>query len=150
MSDRRSDLEAKLKHLEFIQGVINRLASASFQMKGWSVVLVSALLVLGARAGSFENGLVSLFPILVFWGLDGYFLSRERLFRKLYNHVRQRGAEEGIDFSMDVGPLKSKGQFRSRDWCSAVLSRTLVPFYGMLALLGVLTTVVVHGVGHGR
>ncbi len=39
-------MDAKLKHLEFIQGVINRLASASFKMKGWSVVLVSALLVL--------------------------------------------------------------------------------------------------------
>ena len=150
MSDRRSDLEAKLKHLEFIQGVVNRLASASFQMKGWSVVLVSALLVLGARAGSSETGLVSLFPILVFWGLDGYFLSRERLFRKLYDHVRQRGAEEGIDFSMDVGGLKSKGRFRSRDWCSAVLSRTLLPFYGMLALLSVLTTVIVQRVAGGQ
>ena len=149
MSDRRSELEAKLKHLEFIQGVVNRLASASFQMKGWSIVLVSALLVLGARADSFETGLVSLFPILVFWGLDGYFLSRERLFRKLYDHVRQRGAEEGIDFSMDVGPLMSKGRFLSRDWCSAVLSRTLLPFYGMLAILSVLTTVIVQRVAGG-
>ena len=142
-------MEAKLKHLEFIQGVVNRIASASFQMKGWSVVLVSALLVLGARVGSFETGVVSLFPILVFWGLDGYFLSRERLFRKLYDRVRQRGAEKNIDFSMDVGGLKSKGRFWSRDWCSAVLSRTLLPFYGMLALLSVLTTVIVHRVAGG-
>lgn len=149
MSDRRSDLEAKLKHLEFIQGVVTRLASASFQMKGWSVVLVSALLVLGVRAGSFETGLVSLFPIVVFWGLDGYFLSRERLFRKLYDHVRQRGPEKDVDFSMDVGPLMSKGRFWPRDWCSAMLSRTLLPFYGMLALLSVLTTVVVRRVAGG-
>ena len=28
-------MEKKLKHLEFIQGVINRLAANSFQMKGW-------------------------------------------------------------------------------------------------------------------
>ena len=143
-------MEAKLKHLEFIQGVVNRLASASFQMKGWSVVLVSALLVLGARAGSFEAGVVSLFPILVFWGLDGYFLSRERLFRKLYDHVRQTGANKDLDVSMEVGGLKSKGRFWSRDWCSAVLSRTLLPFYGMLALLSVLTTVIVHRVAGGQ
>ena len=143
-------MEAKLKHLELIQGVVNRLASASFQMKGWSVVLVSALLVLGARDGSFETGLVSLFPILVFWGLDGYFLSRERLFRKLYNQVRQRDREEDIDFSMAVGELKSRGRLWSRDWCSAMRSPTLAPFYGMLALLSALTTVMVHGVGHGR
>ena len=31
-------MQQKLKHLEFIQGVINRLATNSFQMKGWSVV----------------------------------------------------------------------------------------------------------------
>ena len=143
-------MEAKLKHLEFILGVVNRLASASFQMKGWSVVLVSALLVLGARASSLQAGVVSLFPVLVFWGLDGYFLSRERLYRKLYDHVRVRDREEDIDFSMEVRGLKSKGRFWRRDWCSAVRSPTLAPFYGMLALLSVLTTVIVHGVGHGR
>ena len=42
-------IEAKLKHLEFIQRVIDRLATDSFRMKGWAVVLVSALLVLLAR-----------------------------------------------------------------------------------------------------
>ena len=39
-------MKAKLKHLEFIQGVINRLSTDSFRMKGWAVVLISALLVL--------------------------------------------------------------------------------------------------------
>lgn len=129
----------KLKHLEFIQGVVNRLATASFRMKGWSVVLVSALLVLSARASSFELGLVSLVPVLAFWGLDGYFLSRERLFRKLYDSVRQRD-EDDIDFSMRVTGPRSPGRPWSGDWCSAVWSRTLWPFYGMLALLAVLAT----------
>ena len=42
----------KHKHLEMIQGVINRLASNSFSIKQWTVMLVSALLVLVAREGS--------------------------------------------------------------------------------------------------
>lgn len=42
-------MEAKLKHLELIQGVVNRLASDSFRMKGWSVVLIAALFALMAR-----------------------------------------------------------------------------------------------------
>lgn len=141
-------MENKLKHLEFIQGVVNRLASASFRMKGWSVVLVSALLVLSARAPSFEPGLVSLVPVLVFWGLDGYFLSQERLYRDLYDVVRQR-AEKDIDFSMDVATLRA-GRLWSGDWCSAVRSRTLWPFYGMLALLAVLSTVILPQVGGGK
>ena len=47
-------MDRKIKHLEFIQGVINRLASDSFRLKGWSVVLVSALFVLSAREGRLD------------------------------------------------------------------------------------------------
>ena len=141
-------MDAKLKHLEFIQGVVNRLASASFQMKGWSVVLVAALLVLGAQVGSVELGMVALVPVLVFWGLDGYFLSRERLFRRLYDAARKRN-EEDINFSMNVQGLRSEGRFWTGDWCSAVRSRTLWPFYVMLALLA-LASVFVQHLGSGR
>ena len=141
-------MEAKLKHLELIQGVVNRLASASFRMKGWSVVLVSALLVLGAQVGSVELGIVALVPVLVFWGLDGYFLSQESLFRKLFNAVRKR-KEEDIDFSMSVQGLRSEGRFWTGDWLSAVRSRTLWPFYVMLALLA-LASVFIQPLGSGR
>ena len=41
-------MDRKLKHLDFIQGVINRLSTNSFLLKGWSVVLVSALFALTA------------------------------------------------------------------------------------------------------
>lgn len=117
-------LEKKLKHLEMIQGVINRLASNSFRIKGWSVVLVTALLALSAQNGSARMALVSLIPVLVFWWLDGYYLSQERLFRALFDCVR---AKDEVDFSMNAGPR------RWRDWRLAVWSATLWPFYGALA-----------------
>ena len=41
----------KHKHLEMIQAVISRLASNSFSIKQWTVMLVSALFVLVARRG---------------------------------------------------------------------------------------------------
>lgn len=34
----------KLKHLELIQNVINRLANSSFFLKGWTVIFVAAVL----------------------------------------------------------------------------------------------------------
>ena len=37
-------------HLSMIQGVVNRLAQSSFLLKGWSVVLVSALLAFAAAS----------------------------------------------------------------------------------------------------
>lgn len=123
-------MDAKLKHLEFIQGIVNRLATDSFRLKGWTVVLVSALIVLLAREGRIEIAPVALGPVIVFWGLDGYFLWQERLFRALYDHVRQLEESE-IDFSMDVGPFRT---VYARTWLGATFSRTLIGFYGALAV----------------
>lgn len=122
-------MDAKLKHLEFIQGIVNRLATDSFRLKGWTVVLVSALFVLLAREGRIEFAPAVLVPVIVFWGLDGYFLWQERLFRALYDHVRQLEECE-IDFSMNVGPFRTG---RARTWLGATFSMTLIGFYGVLA-----------------
>ena len=121
-------MEAKLKHLEFIQGIVNRLATDSFRLKGWTVVLVSALVVLLARTGRIETAHVAVVPIAAFWGLDGYFLWKERLFRDLYDHVRQL-EESDIDFSMDIHAFRTN---RARTWLGATFSRTLIGFYGFL------------------
>lgn len=134
MSMGRTALEEKLKHLEMIQGVINRLASNSFRIKGWSVVLVTALLALASGDGSFEMVFVSCVPVLVFWGLDGYYVSRERLFRALYDCVRCGSA---TDFSMDIKRLKKPGCLGARDWCLAVRSATIWPFYVTLVVASV-------------
>ena len=122
-------MDNKIKHLEFIQGVINRLASDSFRMKGWCVVLVAALFILLAREGRIEFIAVALIPVIAFWGLDGYFLWQERLYRALYNHVRTL-EENQIDFSMNVSSFRTG---RPRTWPSATFSRTLSVFYGALA-----------------
>lgn len=117
------------KHLEFIQGVVNRLATASFRLKGWAVVLASALFVL-TKEGLGGLAPVALIPVLIFWGLDGYFLWQGRLFRALYDHVRV--LEEGsIDFSMNVSAFR-KGW--KQTWIGAVLSITLILFHGALAV----------------
>ena len=128
-------IEAKLKHLEFIQGIVNRLATDSFRLKGWTVVLVSAVVVLLARTGRIGITHAAVAPVIAFWGLDGYFLWQERLFRALYDHVRQL-PESDIDFSMDVSPYRTN---RTRTWLGATFSRTLIGFYGTLAafILGV-------------
>ena len=133
-------MESKLKHLELIQGVINRLASDSFRMKGWTVVLVAALFVLLARKDAFDAGYFALLPIVAFWGLDGYFLWQERLFRAHYDNVRTLPAEN-IDFSMDVRTYK--GPLR-RSWLGTTFSRTLAFFYGAL-LVFVLVAVLAVG-----
>jgi hypothetical protein len=62
------------KHLELIQGIINRMAGNSFKLKGWSVVLVSALFALGVSDANDDFVLLAFLPAIAFWVLDGYFL----------------------------------------------------------------------------
>ena len=130
-------MDAKLKHLEFVQGVVNRLAANSFRLKGWSVALVAALLVVLARGGRIEFAYIALVPVLIFWALDGSFLWQERLFRALYDHIRVLEESE-IDFSMDVSQFRGSG---ARTWLGATFSRTLIGFYGALTLVVTLAIV---------
>lgn len=123
-------MDAKLKHLEFIQGVINRLATNSFRLKGWAVVLVAALLAVLVREGRLEFATIALAPVVFFWGLDGYYLWQERLYRALYDDVRVRD-DTDTDFSMDVIAFRID---YGRTWLGATLSTTLVFFYSALAL----------------
>ena len=88
-------------HLELVQRVINRMASNSFVLKGWSVTLVTALAALGAGLGSWTFPAISLLPAISFWALDAYYLRQERLYRELYDAVR-RGQLRDDPFSMDT------------------------------------------------
>ena len=76
-------MEKKMKHLEMIQGVINRMAGNSFMLKGWTVTLVSGIFVLAGRDMDKQYFIVAYIPVFVFWCLDAYYLLQERLYRSL-------------------------------------------------------------------
>ena len=90
MADPDSGDRAWLKHLEFIQAVITRLANDSFLMKGWALTVAGAFYGFAVKGTNWKLAAIGLMPVLVFWGLDAYFLRQERLFRRLYNQVRER------------------------------------------------------------
>lgn len=123
-------MEKKLKHLEMIQGVINRMAHCSFLLKGWSVILVSGLFALAAKDSNILFIYLAYLPVIVFWILDGYYLFQERLFRKLYGHVRKL-EEADIDFEMNA--TQFKGEDRAT-WIESIMSKTMFLFHGILVL----------------
>lgn len=116
-----------VKHLEIIQGVINRLGHDSFLIKSWSMTLLVGGIVLLARSEIHSGWMVLAFliPVIGFWILDGYFLWRERLFREIYNEVRK---QETTDFEMR--PVKHINKPK-RSWISSIFSVTLNIFYGI-------------------
>lgn len=121
--------KAHIKHLEFIQEVIGRLGNLSFLIKGWTLTLIAVFLGISSRVDDWTLTAVTLVPLTGFWLLDGYFLRQERLFRKLYD--RARIPDQPVElFSMNTGPYK-----RDVRSSTALLSATIIGFYGTLILL---------------
>jgi hypothetical protein len=129
--------EMKLKHLEFIQNIITRMNTNSFMIKGWSVTLVSALFALAADKANLQFVFVAYIPVLMFWALDGYFLSQERQYRGLYKKVAALNDEKQIDFNLNA----TEFNLDEKTWCGSVFSSTLNLFHGaLLSVLLLITT----------
>jgi hypothetical protein len=127
-------VEKKIKHLEMIQSVIERMGNNSFLIKGWSITLVSAIFVIAIQDKDKVTALWTLFPALIFWFLDGFYLWQERLLRSLYDRVRLLD-EKKIDFSMDASQVRDINiRGRKNIWINAVLSRTLFSFHGGMVI----------------
>lgn len=127
-------MEKKIKHLEMLLSVIERMGNNSFFIKGWSITLVSAIFAIAIQNDEKLFILWTLFPAVIFWFLDAFYLRQERLLRALYDHVR-RINEKKIDFSMDtsdiiIGKIPSK----NTGFLSAVFSKTLLFFHGSMML----------------
>ena len=132
--DRPPDDSARQHHLSMIQGIVDRLAGNSAQMKNWTVAILAALLLFSRAAADGEDrvfaGIAMLVLTLVFWGLDGYYLKQERLFRRLYDKARQIDPAQ-VDYSMDVS------EFEKRDNCRyfRLLPSVSLLFYAALVIL---------------
>ncbi|UTD08313.1 hypothetical protein E4N90_10265 [Treponema denticola] len=117
---------AKEKHLEFIQGVITRMAKCSFMIKGWAIAIATAGITLLSKQ---EIRFLYFFPVFILiiglWTLDGFFLSQERMYRALYNKVRK---EDNTDFDMNASVFNSG----KNSWICSTFSKTLLLFYGII------------------
>lgn len=130
-------MENKIRHLEFIQAIISRMANNSFLIKGWCITLVSALLGLAAKDNDKKFIIVVLFPALMFWLLDAYFLRQERLFRRKYSEVAQNDTEF-TDFSMNI----STAEKNVDSWIRIAFSKTLLLFYGSMISVVIIIAII--------
>lgn len=126
----------RLKHLEFIQGVITRLGTNSFLVKGWALTVAAAFYGFLASRLDWPVALAGLAPLLAFWALDGYYLWQEMLYRRLYDDVRAPGSTVEL-MSMSTAPYLG-----TVSWRRAVFSRTPLFFYGALVLVDALLVAV--------
>ena len=130
--------ESKIRYLEMIQEVISRMANNSFSLKGWTVTLVVGIFTLSGD--TIETHFWFLFiPIIIFWGLDAFYLSKERSYRTLYKHAISL-SENQIDYNMDIRSFS--GIDKNKLW-NCLISPTELFFYLPLAALSVVIVFII-------
>ena len=128
------------KHLEFLQNNIARMNQCSFQMKGWSITIASALIAVFVSTISDQNPgskiylLVAIAATVLFWCLDSLYLSKERRFIGMYNDLIGvgNGADQPVTQIKEYEiPVKKYGGWRySIFW--AMVSPSEFLFYGAI------------------
>lgn len=126
--------EEKLKHLEFIQAVIARLNSNSFQLKAVTTTLVTALIALYASTSKLEFLLIGTIPTFIIWCVDAHYLHTEKKYIELYNNASGIEVSNTVIsiFSMDISSFNSTKYIST----SGFLNYTILWFYmPILAIL---------------
>lgn len=123
--------DSKIKHLEFLQSIITRMNTNSFQIKTFAITIVSAFLAVFAATKNEQFILLGMLPVLLFWFLDSYYLQQERKFRGIYNNVSGLKKDVEIrDFEMPIHKLIG-GQF---SYWRVFFSKTIFWFYGLITI----------------
>ena len=139
-------MENKIRHLEMIESVIERMGNNSFQLKGWAVTLVSLVGALAAQGSDKKFFLLAFIPLIAFWFLDAFYLQIERKYKILYKNVSGK-IENEIDFNMDTRKIVCEGEDSNRIcFWNCLFSTTEWAFYliisivvGVLAIILILT-----------
>jgi hypothetical protein len=127
--------ESKRQHLEFLQNVITRMSTNSFQIKVIAIAVVSALLAICASTTNVMFIFLSLVPTILFWFLDSYYLQQERKFRGIYNDAA------GLGGKIDVKPYEMPIQKYTKEigkqysFLNVFFSKTIAWLYGTIAFL---------------
>ncbi len=125
--------EHKIKHLEFIQNIITRHNTNSFQIKGLMITIVSAILAIYTSSNNVEFIWIGIIPTIILWFLDAYYLQQERKFRALYNDVAKVSKEpkeiKDMEMRLDLY-IEHKYKF-----LNVLFSNTIYPLY-IIVLLG--------------
>lgn len=124
-------MEEKIKYLEFIQNIITRMNTNSFQIKGMSVTITAALLALFITSTNIFFASIIYFSLFIFWGLDAYYLSVEKGYVNLYDKVRKLDKSK-VNFDLKL----TKNEISGKDsWKYTLTNKTIYPLYLIQAII---------------
>ena len=77
----------RLKHLDYVQSVVSRMAHSSTQAKSWLLPVVTATFGYALTQRSGTVAMLGIAAVLLFGYMDASYLRQERAYRRLYNAV---------------------------------------------------------------
>lgn len=125
------------KHIELVQNIITRMNTNSFLLKGWQVMIVSALFVLAGKDSNMNFAYIAYLPSISFWILDAFYLRQERLYRYLYNAIIEPKSSI-LPFSMNASIYSDKVD----GILKTCISTTLLLYHGPIFLIVNIVTAV--------
>lgn len=134
--------EKKIKHLEMIEAIIERMAKNSFQLKGWTMTLITIAGAVSAQGSDKRFILLAFIPIIGFWILDSFYLQQERKYKQLYKNVAEKN-EAQIDFKMDTKMIVGTAEeMKCICFCNCMFSMSEIYFYPLIALALIVLVIV--------
>jgi hypothetical protein len=131
--------EDKRKHLDYLQAIITRMNTNSFQLKNMAIVILTAMFAIFAATPKVFLLFFTGFPLIVFWFLDAYYLQQERKFRAMYKDV------SGLTNQFEIKTYDMPIEKYSGNGCSFIesfISKTIFLFYVSLLLIVVVIAVI--------
>jgi hypothetical protein len=121
----------ELETIGTIRHIINRMATNSFIIKGWTLAVLGIILLLSSTG---YQALIAVFALLVFWYLDAYFLRQEKTYRALYNEIVENKLNTSDEF-FDMRSARYEAGIEVPRPSKLMLSKTLLIFYGSIVAL---------------
>ncbi|MDF2854549.1 MAG: hypothetical protein K0Q87_400 [Neobacillus sp.] len=127
------ELEEIHKEIDLVQGCINRMASNSFMIKGWTITIYAVVLaLLPEKVNTVLICVVMLTVTWAFWYLDSFFLRTEKIYRKIYDWILEERPKNNRDLLYQLNPVKFKGKILDTENINEIMfSKTLRMFYGI-------------------
>lgn len=123
--------------LQQVQNIVNRQASNSFKIKKWTITLVAVSFLFKSIN---VPRLIGFVPLIGFWYLDAYYLRQERLYRELYDWIRDQRPENSARL-YDLSTKKFDDEVDSVP--RLMFSETLRVFYIPIGILLIVFVIVI-------
>ena len=131
----------KKNYLEMIQKVIARMGNNSFLLKGWAVLVIVAIFTFTKESNNVKIILFTNIPLVVFWGLDSYYLQLERKYRLLFDHVRNNISEKDVDYNLNPNLISvTLKDSKKVSFFNCLFSITELLYYGTC----IVTTILIY------